>query len=504
MTNLGFRLAMESHGIGVRETDVGDRHVLAALDADGLALGGEQSGHIIFRTRSTTGDGILTGIALADLMRRSGRSLADLAHGLVERVPQVLVNVPIPQPERLADCAEVWEAVAKAEVELGHEGRVLLRPSGTEPLVRVMVEARSEAQADDGGGPAGRGRGGRARPSRGLAPPGHRRGPRVAWGDVRDHWRHRRARRPPRDPGRPAQARVPGLRLGRGGAGGRRGDLAGPGRRRHPLGGRTGGAHRATGPGPPGTSAGIGHTRWATHGHPTVDNAHPHLDCTGRLAVIHNGIIENHAALRTDLVAGGHTMRSATDTEVVAHLIEDHMARRTAARRGDPRRARRRPGRLLHRRRARGRARHDRGGAPLHPARPRAARRCRLAGLGHPGAARAGRPALRPGRRRAGRPHPGRHRGHHPGRRPGHPRGAAHHLGSRGGPEGRLRGLHVQGDARAAPGGGQHAARPPRCRRPPGARRNAAEPRRPAPGRQGVHRGLRQQLPRRPGGQVRH
>jgi len=148
MTNLGFRLAMESHGIGVRETDVGDRHVLAALDADGLALGGEQSGHIIFRTRSTTGDGILTGIALADLMRRSGRSLADLADGLVERVPQVLVNVPIPQPERLTDCAEVWEAVAKAEVELGHEGRVLLRPSGTEPLVRVMVEARSEAQAD--------------------------------------------------------------------------------------------------------------------------------------------------------------------------------------------------------------------------------------------------------------------------------------------------------------------------------------------------------------------
>ena len=73
---------------------------------------------------------------------RSGRSLADLSAGLVERVPQRLVNVPIPQPERLADCAEVWEAVVKAEAELGHEGRVLLRPSGTEPLVRVMVEAR--------------------------------------------------------------------------------------------------------------------------------------------------------------------------------------------------------------------------------------------------------------------------------------------------------------------------------------------------------------------------
>ncbi len=148
MTNLGFRLTMEAHGIGVRETDVGDRHVLAALDVDGLALGGEQSGHIIFRSRSTTGDGILTGIALADLMQRTGRSLADLADGLVERVPQVLVNVPIPQPGRLADCDPVWEAVAKAQGKLGHEGRVLLRASGTEPLVRVMVEAREEAQAN--------------------------------------------------------------------------------------------------------------------------------------------------------------------------------------------------------------------------------------------------------------------------------------------------------------------------------------------------------------------
>jgi phosphoglucosamine mutase len=148
MTNLGFRLAMEARGIAVRETDVGDRHVLAALDADGFSLGGEQSGHIIFRSRSTTGDGILTGIALADLVLRAGRSLADLSAGLVERVPQRLVNVPIPQPERLADSVEVWEAVVKAEAELGHEGRVLLRPSGTEPLVRVMVEARVAAQAD--------------------------------------------------------------------------------------------------------------------------------------------------------------------------------------------------------------------------------------------------------------------------------------------------------------------------------------------------------------------
>ena len=148
MTNLGFRLAMEARGIAVRETDVGDRHVLAALDADGLALGGEQSGHIIFRSISTTGDGVLTGVALADLVQRSGRSLAELSEGLVERVPQVLVNVPIPQPERLADCTEVWDAVVQAEAQLGHEGRVLLRASGTEPLVRVMVEARHEADAN--------------------------------------------------------------------------------------------------------------------------------------------------------------------------------------------------------------------------------------------------------------------------------------------------------------------------------------------------------------------
>jgi phosphoglucosamine mutase len=148
MTNLGFRLAMEARGIAVLETDVGDRHVLAALDADGLSLGGEQSGHIIFRSRSTTGDGVLTGLALADLMARRGEGLASLAAGLVERVPQRLVNVRVAKPERLADCAEVWEAVVKAEAELGHAGRVLLRPSGTEPVVRVMVESREEGQAD--------------------------------------------------------------------------------------------------------------------------------------------------------------------------------------------------------------------------------------------------------------------------------------------------------------------------------------------------------------------
>jgi phosphoglucosamine mutase len=149
MTNLGFRLAMAGRGIAVHETPVGDRHVLAALDASGLALGGEQSGHIVFRRRATTGDGVLTGVLLADVVVRSQTSLADLGAGLVERVPQVLVNVAVPEPARLAGSTDVWDAVARAQEQLGKEGRVLLRPSGTEPLVRVMVEAPSAEVAAD-------------------------------------------------------------------------------------------------------------------------------------------------------------------------------------------------------------------------------------------------------------------------------------------------------------------------------------------------------------------
>ncbi len=152
MTNLGFRRAMARRGISVRETPVGDRQVLAALDENGLALGGEQSGHIVFRKRATTGDGVLTGLLLADTVVRSGRSLAELSDGLVERVPQVLVNVAVREPERLADADGVWETAAEIEAELGESGRVLLRASGTEPLVRVMVEApTSEAAAHAAG-----------------------------------------------------------------------------------------------------------------------------------------------------------------------------------------------------------------------------------------------------------------------------------------------------------------------------------------------------------------
>jgi phosphoglucosamine mutase len=148
MSNLGFRLAMEERGIVVRETPVGDRHVLAALDEDGLSLGGEQSGHLIFRQQATTGDGLLTGLMLADLVQRQGRPLARLLDGLVTPVPQVLLNVPVADTELLAGADAVWSAVAEEQTKLGDRGRVVLRKSGTEAVVRVMVEAMGDGVAE--------------------------------------------------------------------------------------------------------------------------------------------------------------------------------------------------------------------------------------------------------------------------------------------------------------------------------------------------------------------
>jgi len=145
MTNLGFRLAMAERGIHVVDTAVGDRYVLDALDAGGFALGGEQSGHVIQRDLATTGDGVLTGVHLCDVVARTGRPLADLA-GIVTKLPQVLRNVRLPR--RGVDVAGlVADDVAAAERRLGSTGRVLLRPSGTEPVVRVMVEAPTEEEA---------------------------------------------------------------------------------------------------------------------------------------------------------------------------------------------------------------------------------------------------------------------------------------------------------------------------------------------------------------------
>jgi phosphoglucosamine mutase len=146
MSNLGLRKAMARHGISVTETAVGDRYVLEELAASGAQLGGEQSGHIIFSEYSTTGDGILTGIQLAREMVRTGKTLAELA-AVMDVYPQVLVNVSGVDRSRLATDDVVAGVVAQVEAELGDGGRVLLRPSGTEDLVRVMVEAADEATA---------------------------------------------------------------------------------------------------------------------------------------------------------------------------------------------------------------------------------------------------------------------------------------------------------------------------------------------------------------------
>ncbi|GGW99196.1 phosphoglucosamine mutase [Streptomyces noursei] len=146
MSNLGFKLAMEGAGIDLVQTAVGDRYVLEEMKAHGYALGGEQSGHVIVLDHATTGDGTLTGLMLAARVAATGRSLADLA-GAMERLPQILINVPDVDRSRVASSAELATAVAEAERELGATGRVLLRPSGTEPLVRVMVEAADIEQA---------------------------------------------------------------------------------------------------------------------------------------------------------------------------------------------------------------------------------------------------------------------------------------------------------------------------------------------------------------------
>ncbi|MFT7600066.1 MAG: phosphoglucosamine mutase [Acidimicrobiales bacterium] len=139
MSNLGLRLAMDRAGIHVIETGVGDRYVLEALNSGGYALGGEQSGHVICRDLSTTGDGVLAGVQLLDAVIRSGDTLADVAADSMTSLPQVLENVRLPQRDAtLVD--RLGAAIAEAEAELGGDGRVLVRPSGTEPLIRIMVE----------------------------------------------------------------------------------------------------------------------------------------------------------------------------------------------------------------------------------------------------------------------------------------------------------------------------------------------------------------------------
>ena len=148
MTNMGFKQAMRRLGVDVVETKVGDRYVLEAMRAGGHPIGGEQSGHVIMLDHSTTGDGVLTAVQLLATVAASGRTLADLAT-VMRRLPQVLVNVPDVDRDRLEGADALWQAVQDEERQLDGSGRVLVRASGTEPLVRVMVEADSEARAQD-------------------------------------------------------------------------------------------------------------------------------------------------------------------------------------------------------------------------------------------------------------------------------------------------------------------------------------------------------------------
>jgi phosphoglucosamine mutase len=147
MSNLGFRRAMRAAGIDIVETPVGDRHLIAAMLGGTFVLGGEQSGHIIMLDHATTGDGMLTGLHLLAETARQGRPLAELA-SVMTRYPQVLINVPGVDKKRVTSSPALTDVVSAVKAELGDAGRVLVRPSGTEPAVRVMVEAEDAGQAD--------------------------------------------------------------------------------------------------------------------------------------------------------------------------------------------------------------------------------------------------------------------------------------------------------------------------------------------------------------------
>jgi phosphoglucosamine mutase len=148
MSNLGFRRAMDENGIGIIETQVGDRYVLAAMLENKILLGGEQSGHIVFLDRHTTGDGILTALRLMTVIARTSKGLSELA-AQIPRYPQVLLNVPVRDREALGAAQAVWDAVHDAEAAMEGTGRLLVRASGTEPVVRVMAEAATEQAARD-------------------------------------------------------------------------------------------------------------------------------------------------------------------------------------------------------------------------------------------------------------------------------------------------------------------------------------------------------------------
>jgi phosphoglucosamine mutase len=142
MANLGFKKAMRAHGIALVETPVGDRYVLEEMRRGGHVIGGEQSGHVLFLEHATTGDGVLTAVQLLGAVAASGRPLHELA-GVMTTFPQVLRNVRVADRDRVMASDVLARAIVDAEAQLGDSGRVLVRASGTEPLVRVMVEART-------------------------------------------------------------------------------------------------------------------------------------------------------------------------------------------------------------------------------------------------------------------------------------------------------------------------------------------------------------------------
>jgi phosphoglucosamine mutase len=147
MATLGYKKAMAEAGIEVIETKVGDRYVLEAMNSHKAVLGGEQSGHVIFLDRGRTGDGLLTAIRLLEVVAGTGRTLAELSAEAMVTFPQRLVNVRVASKDGLEGADELWAEVEAVEEELAGNGRVLIRPSGTEPVIRVMVEAAGEDDA---------------------------------------------------------------------------------------------------------------------------------------------------------------------------------------------------------------------------------------------------------------------------------------------------------------------------------------------------------------------
>ena len=148
MSNLGFRQSLQRAGIELIETSVGDRYVLEAMLRHNAMLGGEQSGHVIMLDRGRSGDGLRTAIRLLEVVASTGREIRELRADAMVEFPQVLKNIRVESKERLADADGLWDAIRVAEDDLGSEGRVLVRASGTEPLVRVMVEAATADRAE--------------------------------------------------------------------------------------------------------------------------------------------------------------------------------------------------------------------------------------------------------------------------------------------------------------------------------------------------------------------